>query len=59
MNKQLADLMSRGIIGNTGRSMSVATNFHRQFEEAYEKKMELQSKVPPKIPNIVNKAEYG
>jgi hypothetical protein len=41
------------------RNMSVATNFKTKFEEAYAKKMELQSRVPPKIPDIKNKAEYS
>ena len=31
------------------RNMSVATNFKTKFEEAYTKKMELQSRVPPKM----------
>jgi len=39
--------------------MSVATNFKTKFEEAYQKKIELQAKVPPKIPEIENKAAYG
>lgn len=51
--------MKRGTITTMGRSMSVASNFHGQFEEAYAKKMELQSKVPPKIPEIENKAAYS
>jgi hypothetical protein len=51
--------MRSGLMSNMGRSMSVASNFHRQFEEAYAKKMELQAKVPPNRPDIVNKAEYG
>ena len=41
LNKQFANLIKRGAVQNMGRSMSVASNFHRQFEEAYAKKMEL------------------
>jgi hypothetical protein len=44
--------MRNGTIQNMGRSMSVASNFHRQFEEAYAKKMDLQSKVPPNLPDV-------
>jgi len=41
------------------RQFSVASNFHRQFEEAYAKKVELQSRIPTNLPEIKNKAEYG
>lgn len=38
---------------------SNAYSVKSKFEEAYNKKMEEMTKYPPKIPDIVNTAEYG
>eukprot|EP00355_Strombidium_rassoulzadegani_P000955 CAMPEP_0168612474 /NCGR_PEP_ID=MMETSP0449_2-20121227/2938_1 /TAXON_ID=1082188 /ORGANISM="Strombidium rassoulzadegani, Strain ras09" /LENGTH=401 /DNA_ID=CAMNT_0008653045 /DNA_START=8 /DNA_END=1213 /DNA_ORIENTATION=- len=52
-------MLARCISSTQARSFSVAYNVKSKFEEAYKAKMETQNRLPPKVPEPQNKAEYG